>query len=56
MAAPEVPLTDPQRYEVNTVVDVLEGDDRVVVLLPTAVPAGKKAQVRLEVRARLIDA
>lgn len=56
MAAPELTLTDPRRYEVNQVVEVLEGDDRIIILLPATVPVGKKAQARVEVRARLVDA
>jgi hypothetical protein len=56
MAAPEVTLTDPKRYEVNQVVEVLEGDDRIIIILPASVPVGKKAQARVEVRAQIVDA
>lgn len=55
MAAPEVTLSDPKRFEINQTVEVPAGESQIVINLPAAVPAGKKAQVKLEVRARLVD-
>jgi len=55
MAAPEVTLTDPKKYEIDAVVEVAEGETQVIINLPAAVPAGKKGVVRLRVRARLED-
>lgn len=57
MAAPEVTLTDPQRFEIREdSLEVPEGETQIIINLPAAVPVGKKAVVRLEVRARLVDA
>ena len=56
MAAPEVSLTDPKRFEIDTILEVPAGETQIVINLPTAVPGGKKAEVRLRVRARLLDA
>ena len=56
MAAPEVTLVDPKRFQIDTTVEAAEGETQVIINLPTAVPAGKKAQVQLRVRARLVDA
>lgn len=55
MAAPEVTLVDPKKFEVDTVIDIPAGETQVIINLPTAVPGGKKAQMRLRVRARLVD-
>jgi hypothetical protein len=55
MAAPEVTLTDPKKYEVDDVIEVPAGESQVIINLPAAVPAGKKGIVRLRVRARLED-
>ena len=56
MAAPEVTLTDPKKFEIDETVEAAAGETQVIINLPTAVPAGKKAVVRLRVRARLVDA
>jgi len=40
---------------ITQVVEVPTGESQIVINLPAAVPAGKKAQVKLEVRARLVD-
>ena len=56
MAAPEVTLTDPKKFQVDETVEALEGETHVIVNLPTAVPAGKKAVIQLRVRAKLVDA
>lgn len=55
MAAPEVTLTDPKKFEIDTSVEAAAGETQVIINLPAAVPAGKKAVVRLRVRARLED-
>lgn len=55
MAAPEVSLTDPKRFEIDTTVEAATGETQIIINLPAAVPAGKKAVVRLRVRARLED-
>jgi len=56
MAAPEVTLTDPKRYEYRDTIEVPAGESQIVINLPAQIPAGKKAQVRIEVRAQLVDA
>jgi len=56
MAAPEVTLTDPKKFEIDTTVEAAEGETQVIINLPAAVPVGKKGVVRLRVRAQLIDA
>jgi len=55
MAAPEVTLTDPKKFELDETIEVPTGETQVIINLPTAVPVDKKAIVRLRVRARLED-
>ena len=42
MAAPEVTLVDPKRFQIDTTVEAAEGETQVIINLPTAVPAGKR--------------
>ena len=53
MAAPEVTLVDPTKFEINTTIEVPTGETQIIINLPAAVPAGKKGVVRLRVRAQL---
>lgn len=55
MAAPEVNLTDPKKFEIDTTIEIPTGETQVIINLPTAVPADKKAVMKLRVRARLED-
>lgn len=50
MPAPEVTVEERTIYALETVVEVPAGEQAVVVKLPKAVPAGKVAVVRIEVR------
>ena len=56
MAAPEVTLVDPRVYKYEDRLEVPAGENQIIINLPATIPAGKKARVRIDIRAILVDA
>lgn len=56
MAVVEVTLTKKTQFSVTDTVEIPEGDSALTVKFPAAVPAGKKAVVRIKIFGELEDA
>ena len=56
MAVVEVTLTKTTRFAVTETVEIPAGDESLTIKFPAAVPAGKKAVVKIKIFGELEDA